>query len=32
MINLDLRKYGTNFTRDDIYAELKRIGAQPSEI
>lgn len=32
MMNLDLRKYGPNFTRDDIYAELTAIGAKPSEI
>ena len=31
-MNLDLRKYGTNFTRDDIYTELAAIGASPSDI
>lgn len=32
MIKLDLRKYGTNFTRDNIYTELDAIGASPSDI
>lgn len=32
MIKLDLRKYGTNFSRDDIYTELEAIGASPSDI
>lgn len=31
-MKLDLRKYGPNFSRDDIYTELERIGAQPSDI
>lgn len=31
-MNLDLRKYGTAFTRDDIYTELAAIGASPSDI
>ena len=32
MNNLDLRKYGQNFTREDIYTELSAIDAQPSDI
>lgn len=32
MIKLDLKKYGENFTRDDIYTELERIGASPSDV
>lgn len=31
-MKLDLRKYGPNFTRDDIYTELAAIGASPSDI
>ena len=31
-MNLDLRKYGTNFAREDIYRELSAIGALPSDI
>jgi hypothetical protein len=32
MNKLDLRKYGTNFSRGDIYTELEAIGASPSDI
>ncbi len=32
MIKLDLRKYGTNFTKEDIYTEIAAIGTSSSDI